>query len=1023
MALQGFDEAYYLEAKLAALQADPEYADEWANKTTDDLETFMADLGLTPETHYNLYGWKEGLNPNEFFDQNEYKLAKAKQMVDDGLYDSMQDALDAFEDAWAQDPYQHYLLYGAKEGVNPSNDFDASEYLKAKLAKLQADPQYADEWAGKTVEDVKDAFEASGLTPLTHYLAYGKDEGLTAPEVPVDEQVDESDLHAGETLTLTTGTDLFTPDAEVEADRTTANNDTIEGVSSALTSARTLNPTDQIDGAGGNDTLKVDMQSSFAGFTDGYVKNVETVELTNSGTISRDFNATGVTGVQSYVLNGAVSLAALGATDAAITLNGQQDDVEIGFAAKVTDGTADALTLNLNGVGKAEDTATTAIEFNRVDLTAPGIEELNLGVAGANVVNVDAAAVKAVTATGEGSLDASFNDNDNLKTIDASGVTGKVAVELDGLTEATTVKTGAGNDTIIAAEDELAVNAELDGGAGDDRLVLSGTGTVQYTMGNIETVGLGDGSLTFSAKNASGIQTIEATSAFAYTANFVNLGNIDLNFALGKNSSGDITADNAGTATVNVSGESDTTLILTKATGAILNVAKDSIYTAEIEALKAGSLEATIDGQLGISTDDAAEIYMPEATGAVFKATSTNASFVDLHAAKLVDLDIITAGDFTFREVSLAGLESLTVNTDGDFSIGDLAAIHSVDLSGTGTATLGALGATDLDYGITVNASELTDLTIGSINVGEGQSIELNVAEVAGDVTLGTVIEETVIEKTVTQTGEEVTTITGGATVGDGATGTISVHANGTQGAVTLGDLSAKTVTVDATGALGQVTVGTISGNYGDGGIDAETVNFTGSELRPNEVYVTASDSATLTGGIADDTFMLVADNGLGDTTQFTITGGLGDDQFLIDWDATLNGKAIATITDFEEGDTTNIAAETLGVFDDAEIALGVLQDAGFAPADADAEDIAFLDLGTDATYDNSVFTYDTYDTYDNSVFTYDGNTYAVVGDWDIDGTLTRDTHDAAFQDGEILIQLLGVQDADAINHAFGLTG
>jgi len=809
----------------------------------------------------------------------------------------------------------------------------------------------------------------------------------------------------GETFTLTTATDTY-PGTEL--------NDIIEGVSSALSSERTLNPDDRIDGGAGSDTLKVDLQSSFTGFTDGYVKNVETVELTNSGTISRSFSAKDVTGVERYVLNGDVSLTNLAATDAAITLNGQQNDVTIGFDDEAIVGPTDALNVKLNGVGKAEDTATTAIEFNRVGLTVAGIETLNLGVTGANGVNVDAAAAKTVVATGEGSLDASFKDNDNLKTIDASGVTGKVAVDLDGLTEATTVKTGAGNDTIIAAEDELAVNAELDGGAGSDLLELSGTGTVQYTMGNIETVALGEGDLTFSAKNATGIETIEATKDFGADAgdedngdedngdeaDFVDLGNTDLIFALGKDSGGEITADNAGAATVNVSGESDTELTLTKATGVILNLAKDSSYTGDIDALKAGSLKATIDGQLGISTeDDAAEIYMPEATGAVFNATSTNASLVDLHAAKLVDLDITTEGDFTINHEqeddssNLGKLETLIVDTAGDFAIDEdlnLSAIHSVKLSGTGTATLGTLGAYDLEYGITVNAGGLSNngatdaLTIDTIEVGEGQSIELNVADVAGTVRL---IHHA-----------------GVARQGGVQTGSITVDADGTQGAVLLGTLDAKTVTVHATGALGEVHIGGVdtNANTGSGGINAETVNFTGSELKPNEVYVTASDSATLTGGIDDDTFMLVAVNGVGTTSEFTITGGLGDDKFLIDYQETLLGKSIVTITDFEEGDSTNIAAETLGVFTDESIALGALIEAGFAPTTADPKVLTFLDLyGSDPTYDSSVFTYG-------------GNTYAVVGP---PNAVIQDN--ATFDNGEIVIQLLGVHDADAINGAF----
>lgn len=104
MTLQGFDKEYYLNAKLAALRADPKYA-EWSTKTTDDLEAYFENNGMTPEDHYSLYGWKEGLGPNAYFNAEEYKLAKAQDLFDKNLYLSIEDALEAFEEAWGdQDP-------------------------------------------------------------------------------------------------------------------------------------------------------------------------------------------------------------------------------------------------------------------------------------------------------------------------------------------------------------------------------------------------------------------------------------------------------------------------------------------------------------------------------------------------------------------------------------------------------------------------------------------------------------------------------------------------------------------------------------------------------------------------------------------------------------------------------------------------------------------------------------------------------------------------------------------------------
>jgi len=177
MALQGFDKAYYLGQKLAELQATET---EWVGKTTDFLETVLSNVyGLTAEEHYAQFGWEEGLSPNPYFNAEEYKLAKAQQLFDSGKYLTVESALAAFESAWQQDPYQHYIKYGAGESINPSNAFDATQYFADKLAALQADPATAADWAGKEAADVQNAFLNAGLTAIEHFMLYGKDEGLT----------------------------------------------------------------------------------------------------------------------------------------------------------------------------------------------------------------------------------------------------------------------------------------------------------------------------------------------------------------------------------------------------------------------------------------------------------------------------------------------------------------------------------------------------------------------------------------------------------------------------------------------------------------------------------------------------------------------------------------------------------------------------------------------------------------------------------------------------------------------------
>ncbi len=175
MALQGFDVNYYLGQKLALLQSQSKFATEWSAKSVQDLKGFFESVGLDPEYHYQKYGWLEGLTPNSFFNPREYVEAKAVSLVESGAYQTVEAAKAAFNAAWDADPYEHYLMYGWREGVNPSAAFDALAYLEDKLALLQKTDKT---WVGKTVEDLTQVFADFGLTPLTHYLQHGEKEGL-----------------------------------------------------------------------------------------------------------------------------------------------------------------------------------------------------------------------------------------------------------------------------------------------------------------------------------------------------------------------------------------------------------------------------------------------------------------------------------------------------------------------------------------------------------------------------------------------------------------------------------------------------------------------------------------------------------------------------------------------------------------------------------------------------------------------------------------------------------------------------
>lgn len=88
---------------------------------------------------YDLSGWRQGLNPDAFFDTNYYLSHNADVA------------------AAHVDPLKHYEQYGWREGRDPSKQFSTNKYLAA----------YSDVRAG-------------GLDPLVHFLTYGQAEGRVA---------------------------------------------------------------------------------------------------------------------------------------------------------------------------------------------------------------------------------------------------------------------------------------------------------------------------------------------------------------------------------------------------------------------------------------------------------------------------------------------------------------------------------------------------------------------------------------------------------------------------------------------------------------------------------------------------------------------------------------------------------------------------------------------------------------------------------------------------------------------------
>jgi len=672
-----------------------------------------------------------------------------------------------------------------------------------------------------------------------------------------------------------------------DADNVTGSifDDTFTGVISALSSRGTLDTNDKIDGGDGTDTLTLTVEGSFSGFSsNGYLRNVEEVILNNAEEISRTFDATGVSGVEYYVVNSegsTVNLTDLGEIPLAVVLQGVAKDTTIDFDNGVTDGSEDNLMVEVQDVGTSSD---------KVTVTVNGIETLDINAIGtANYVTIADNALKTLEISGSGDLDLD-GIGTTVESVDGSGATGNLTLDLTGAdTFLFSVKGGAGDDVISIKIGNILANAEIDGGGGSNVVTFTGGGTVQFTMGNVQTVKFGDldNDVIFSAKNVSGIENIVATKDIDEDVTFANLGASDITVELqGSNNTGiDLTIDNSGSLTVNVDtpssaatttnpDENNIDITAINASSLTLNVAEKMKYKGTITANNAENLILSISGALNNT------ISANSASAAIISNVS-NDSALNLTAPNLVELNITANADLNLTNSDLSSLQSLTVNVSGDgnvVTLPNLSAIYSVTLSGSGSVELGDLGDDDLnDYGIIITAADLSgndttnsvSLEIGDIDT-EGTDIEIDASEVLGKVIIG-----------------NISAANGATTPGD-----VNINVDGVNEDVTLGDVEGYDVVIDAENVLGTITYGNITTYH--------SANITGSTLKQNDVTVIPDGSNDVTvefvGGILNDSLTVKPNPGYTGNVTINVIDDAGNNDTLV-LDATNAALDIASLS------------------------------------------------------------------------------------------------------------------------------
>ncbi|PLC48166.1 hypothetical protein CR159_19795 [Pollutimonas subterranea] len=281
-----FNKEDYLTSKLAQLRAAGD--NTYSNIVT--LDAALVNAGFTAFSHFEAFGSIERTSPNKYFNATEYLAAKAVQLNsvagNTKVWTADNVAL-AIKDA-GMTVWGHYQAFALTENVNPSNSFDVSSYMADKLAQLQA----AEPAKGWTAEQVKDAFVAGGLDPISHYVAFGTAESLTVKPVPAGEQV-PSDSSSGQVFTLTAAAQTLVG---------TSGNDTFVGVVDAVTTANTtLSVIDSINGGAGTDTLVVTTVGTVDVLNNALISNIEAVSIRNTEATTGGLASISATGLSSGV--------------------------------------------------------------------------------------------------------------------------------------------------------------------------------------------------------------------------------------------------------------------------------------------------------------------------------------------------------------------------------------------------------------------------------------------------------------------------------------------------------------------------------------------------------------------------------------------------------------------------------------------------------------------------------------------------------------------------------------------------
>ena len=599
------------------------------------------------------------------------------------------------------------------------------------------------------------------------------------------------------------------------------------------------------------------------------------------------------------------------------------------------------------------------------------------------------------------------------------------------------VATGTGNDTIIIAGKG---SVSVDAGAGDDTVKITGAAYIDKLLGGADS----NDTLIVTGTDAVNFSTMDTSG------NAVNFSGFEtLNLADTNAQQVTMTAAQYGQFTT-ITADATDTITFSDKTGTDALTLKDFAGTYQLAAGTNVVVSDTTDdndtnGQTlnikGSTGDDDIRLVVKNDTG------ETNRFNVDLSDGGTDNLQMwSTNGTPALAGSAIVDVKgykngqhtNIMLNALGAVTDDNIKSIVTEKFDDIGNNSVTALNesAHVYTYTSTANGSQKYAVFVVGDNDGTLENNEVAVRVAIADDTAWTDFQ-TIFASGATVNGS---TLTLGANTTDNMMVSFTAGSDGTYTPTVMQGNNGITVTtsalttgntgiiVNAGAVTGPVTVnaksdmsfGTIGGNgntyednnipiSGTAGITGKNIAFRGTDSG-NSAYITATTQADITGGTGADTFMLVTDNTAKDTTKFTVNLSGNDttadseiDHIYIDWSKSLTGKAIVTIENLGEGDTTNIAQWSLEQFTGdgaAATAASLLGSAGITvPEESTVSFVTGFCGGTVAFTDGT-------------------NTYLVAG-----ANTTHDkysTGDGTFDDGEILIKIAGVEmDAEALNAAF----